>query len=127
MRWLKLLPLGLLVLLAVSVPFAKQWRQSGTGGIEGFVTDQANIPVGQASIQVCNTMRGGCAGALSELNGYYRIDGLIGGRYTLWAEAKRHSSEWMPVIIVEDGQITRQDIQLRREIPTITVQPAAAQ
>lgn len=128
MRRYRFLPLVFLLLLAVSVPFAKQWRQGGsaTGGIEGLVTDQADMPVARASVQACNTMRGGCTSALSDPSGFYRIEGLAAGRYSLWTEAKLHTSEWTPMVIVEEGQLTRHDIHLRREIPTMSVQPAAA-
>jgi len=123
MRWFKFLAILPLLSLASSVTLPKQFQQFGYGGIEGFVVDQAGIPVVEASVQVCNTMRGNCSGTVSQANGFYRITGLVAGRYTLWAEAKRYTSEWMPVIVVEEGQMMRQDIQLRREIPTIELQP----
>ena len=127
MQRFKFLPLFFLFLLMVSVPFAKQWRQgapnSATGGIEGVVMDQAGMPIAQARLQACNTMRGDCTSTLSEASGSYRIDGLVAGRYSLWAEAKMHNSEWTPMVIVEEGQMTRHDIQLRREIPTMSVLP----
>jgi Carboxypeptidase regulatory-like domain len=127
MRWLKFLPLVFFFLLATSVPFAKQWRQDAIGGakggIEGLVMDQAGMPIAQARVQACNTMYGGCTSTISEPSGSYRIDGLVAGRYSIWAEARMHTSEWTPVIIVEEGQMTRHDIQLRREIPTMTIQP----
>jgi hypothetical protein len=128
MRWFKFLQFVFLFLLVVSVPFAKQWRQGptggATGGIEGLVLDQAGMPVAQARVQACNTMYGGCTSTLSESSGSYRIDGLAAGRYSLWAEAKMHTSEWTPLVIVEEGQLTRHDIQLRRDIPTMSVLPA---
>ena len=131
MRCFKFFPLVLLLLLATSVPFAKQWRQDANlgakGGIEGLVTDQIGMPIGQARVQVCNTMYGGCTGTLSEPSGSYRIDSLVAGRYSLWAEAKMHTSEWTPMLIVEEGLITRHDIQLRRDIPTMSVQPDTVQ
>src|ERR1700682_2838709 len=127
MRWLKFLSLVFFFLLATSVPFAKQWRQDAIGGakggIEGLVMDQAGMPIAQARVQACNTMYGGCTSTISEPSGSYRIDGLVAGRYSIWAEARMHTSEWTPVIIVEEGQMTRHDIQLRREIPTMTIQP----
>ena len=131
MRWLKFLSLVFFFLLATSVPFAKQWRQDAIGGakggIEGLVMDQAGMPIAQARVQACNTMYGGCTSTISEPSGSYRIDGLVAGRYSIWAEARMHTSEWTPVIIVEEGQMTRHDIQLRREIPTISVEPATVQ
>jgi len=127
MHRFKFLPFVFLFLLAISVPFAKQWRQGTTGGIEGLIMDQVGMPIAQARIQACNTMYGGCTSTVSEPSGSYRIDGLAAGRYSLWAEARMHTSEWTPVIIVEEGQMTRHDIQLRRDIPTMTVVPATVQ
>ena len=131
MHRFKFLPLFFLFLLTVSVPFAKQWRpgplNTATGGIEGLVMDQVGMPIAQARVQVCNTMRGDCTSTLSEPSGSYRVDGLVAGRYSLWAEAKMHNSEWTPMLIVEEGQMTRHDIQLRREIPTMSVLPTTVQ
>lgn len=131
MHRFRFLPFFFLFLLMASVPFAKQWRQgptgSATGGIEGLVMDQAGIPIAQARLQACNTMRGDCSSTLSDTNGSYRIEGLVQGRYSLWAEAKMHNSEWTPMLIVEEGQMTRHDIQLRREIPTMSVLPSTVQ
>jgi hypothetical protein len=109
----------LMLPLVVSISLATQVLHGGSGGIEGLVVDQANMPIAMASMQVCDTMRGGCVSVLSRSSGFYRIIGLAAGRYSLWAEANRHTSEWMPMIYVEEGQITRQDIQLVREIPTL--------
>src|SRR5271165_4923898 len=105
MRRFRFFPLVCLLLLGISVPFAKQWRQSSTGGIEGLIVDQIGMPIARASVQACNTMHGGCAGVLSDPSGYYRIEGLAAGRYSLWAEAKMHMSEWTPLIVVEEGQM----------------------
>ncbi len=118
MRGLKLAVI-LMVSVAVSISFATQVLRRGSGGIEGMIVDQANIPVAMAHVQACDTMRGGCLSVLSRPDGFYRITGLAAGRYSLWAEANRHNSEWMPMVFVEEGQITRQDIQLTREIPTM--------
>ena len=131
MHRFKFLPFVFLFLLAISVPFAKQWREDpaggAKGGIEGLIVDQIGMPIGQARVQACNTMYGGCASTISEPSGSYRIDGLVAGRYSLWAEAKMHTSEWTPVVVVEEGQMTRHDIQLRRDIPTMSVRPDTVQ
>jgi len=102
---------------------AGRLQQAGLGSIEGLVLDQAGVPVMQAKVEACNVFHGGCISALSQSNGFYRINGLAAGRYSLWAEANRYGCVWMPVIIVEEGRATRQDIELRREIPTFGIQP----
>jgi len=68
----------------------------------------------------------GVTTASSQPNGFYRIADLAGGRYSLWADAKGHASEWIPMVIVEEGKTTRKDIQLKREIPTDATQSTAA-
>jgi hypothetical protein len=131
MHRFRFLPFFFLFLLMASVPFAKQWRPGpaggANGGIEGLVMDQIGMPIAQARVQVCNTMRGDCSSTFSDTSGSYRIEGLVPGRYSLWAEAKMHNSEWTPMLIVEEGQMTRHDIQLRREIPTMSVLPTTVQ
>ena len=118
MRSLKYLLLTLLILLAIAVPLAMRFRQAAAGSIEGFVFDQAGLPIARATVQASNIMHGGVTTASSQPNGFYRIVDLAGGRYSLWVEAKGHTSELIPMVIVEEGEATRKDIQLKRELPT---------
>jgi hypothetical protein len=126
MRSLKYALLGLLIFLAIAFTLAMRLSQRGTGSIEGFVLDQAGLPVARATVQASNVMHGGVSTASSQPNGFYLIANLGGGRYSLWVEAKGHTSEWIPLVVVEDGQTTRKDIQLKREIPTEETRPTAA-
>ena len=120
-RRLKFAPL--LVLLAIAAP----WRASGpsVGNIEGFVRDEQGSPVTGATLQAFDIMRGGCCTVTSQANGFYRIADLIPGRYSLWVEAKGHSSKWLPRVVVEEGRSTRTDIRLRREVPRDETEAAA--
>ena len=118
MRNLKYVLLSLLLLLVIAIPLAMRFRPGDTGSIEGFVLDQAGLPIARATIQASNIMHGGVTTASSQFNGFYRIVDLAGGRYSLWVEAKGHTSELIPTVIVEEGQATRKDIQLKRELPT---------
>lgn len=126
MRSLKYLLLILLILLAIAIPLAMRFRQGNTGGLEGFVLDERGLPIAGATVQASNIMHGGSNTAATQPNGFYRILDLAGGKYSLWAEAKGHTSEWIPMVIVEEGQTTRKDIQLKREIPTEHTQSTAA-
>jgi len=123
MRGFKVLSLLAFALAVLSLASMAKQIQQGSGAIEGLILDQAGIPVMQAKVEACNVFRGGCIGTVSQSNGFYRISGLPAGRYSLWAEANRYGSVWMPLIIVDEGQTTRQDIELRREIPTLGIEP----
>ena len=59
MRSFKYLLLILLLLLAIAIPLAMSFRQGNTGSIEGFVLDQAGIPVVRATVQATNILHGG--------------------------------------------------------------------
>jgi hypothetical protein len=110
-----------IVLLGFKMPFI---TAPATGSIEGFIIDQAGVPVARARVQASNIFYGGCFTSTSEPNGFYRVAELPGGRYSLWIEAKGHNSEWIPLVVVEEGKATRKDIQLKRDIPTESFVPA---
>jgi hypothetical protein len=115
MRSFKYLLLGLLILLGSAILQAMKFPQGGTGSIEGFVLDEKGAPIARGSVQALNIMHGGASTASAQANGFYRIVDLAGGRYTLWIEARGYASEQIPMVVVEDGQGTRKDIQLKRE------------
>jgi hypothetical protein len=119
MRNFKYLLLGLLILLGSAILQAMKFPRGGTGSIEGFVLDEKGAPIARGSVQALNIMYGGASAASPQANGFYRIVDLAGGRYSLWIEARGYASEQIPLVVVEDGQATRKDIQLKRE-PTIS-------
>ena len=121
MRSFKYLLLGLLILLGSAILQAMKFPQGGTGSIEGFVLDEKGAPIARGSIHALNIMHGGASTASAQADGFYRIVDLAGGRYTLWIEARGYASEQIPMVVVEDGQATRKDIQLKRE-PTVSKQ-----
>jgi hypothetical protein len=109
-RWLKFLILALLLLIVGAIPLAM--LQSGTGAIEGFVTD-AFGPVGSALIGAHNTTSGMVAHAQSRPDGYYRIERLQPGRYSLWIVARGHDSVWIARVDVTRDHVSRADVDLR--------------
>lgn len=119
MRGFKYLLLGLLILLGGAILQAMRFPQGGTGRIEGFVLDEKGAPIASGCVQALNTMHGGANTASTRANGFYRIVGLAGGRYALWIEARGYASKQIPLIVVEEGEATRKDIQLKRE-PTLS-------
>jgi hypothetical protein len=118
MRNLKYWLLLLLIVPAIAIPLTIKLREGNTGSIEGLVVDDRGLPIARATVQASDIMRAGFTAAVSQPNGFYRIADLAGGRYSLWVEAKGHSSGWIPLVIVEEGRVTKKDIQLKREIPT---------
>lgn len=116
MHSFKYLLLALLIMLGTGFLQAMKFPQGNTGRIEGFVLDQKGAPIARVSVQAFDIMHGGASTAPAQLNGFFRIVNLAGGRYSLWIEAKGYASEQIPVVIVEDGQATRKDIQLKREL-----------
>jgi hypothetical protein len=116
MRSFKYLLLALLILLGAAILQAIKLPQGSTGRIEGFVLDENGAPIARVSVQAFNIMHAGVSTASAQANGFYRIVDLAGGRYSLWVEARGYASEQIPVVIVEDGQATRKDIQLKREL-----------
>lgn len=110
--------LPVVIPLAFALSLATDFRLSTKGSIEGYVMDNSGPPIPRASIQAFNIIHGGFSAAISEPNGHYQIVDLASGRYSLWVEAKGYASEWIPVLIVEEGQATKKDIRLKREFPT---------
>ena len=115
MRSFKYFLLGLLILLGSAILQAMKFPQGGTGGIEGFVLDEKGAPIARGSVQALNIMHGATSTVSAQANGFYRIVDLAGGRYSLWIEARGYASEQIPLVVVEEGQATRKDIQLKRE------------
>lgn len=107
-RTLKYALLIAAVLLLVSIPLAMQ-REAG--GIDGLVTDETG-PVAKASVEARNVMSGAVFRAQSDAAGYYKLVSLPQGRYSLWAKAPGHDSEWIRELIVEQGRTTHRDIRL---------------
>src|SRR5271165_1027891 len=120
MSWPKWLILLVLLLLAVAFPLAKQLNQMQAGGIEGYVVDEKGAPVSSASVEARNTLRGLVNRTKCKGDGFYQIADLVPGRYSLWAEANGFSCQWIPQVIVQEGQHTRQDFHLtcEKQAPT---------
>jgi hypothetical protein len=116
MRSFKYLMLGLLILLGSAILQAMRFPQGGTGRIEGFILDEKGVPIARGSVQAFNIVHGGASTAPAQANGFYRIVDLAAGRYSLWVQARGYASEQIPLVVIEEGQATRKDIQLKREL-----------
>ncbi len=115
-RWLKFVILAFILLLIGSIPLAMQFEN---GSIEGFITDQ-NGPVAGASVEARNVMSGAIWRKSSDAKGYYKIEEVRAGRYSLWVQAKNHNSAWIQRIVVDHGQHVHVDVNLTRGNPDTT-------
>ena len=110
-KWIKFALLALLLLLIASIPLAMV--QPYTGSIEGLVTDDAG-PVPAAALEAHQQATGLFAHAETDATGYYRIDNLRTGRYSLWVEAAGHDSIWIAQVSVERDHAAREDVLMTR-------------
>jgi len=102
--------LVLALLLLLSIPLAMQFD---TGSIEGFISDDRGRLPG-ASVEARNATTGDVQRTVSEPTGYYKLEGIHAGRYSLWVEASGHDSVRIMRVPVEHGQSVHQDVFLAR-------------
>ena len=110
-NWMKFALLALLLLLIASIPLAMV--QPYTGSIEGFITDEAG-PVPAAAIEAHQQATSVFVHAETDATGYYRIDNLRTGRYSLWVQAAGHDSVWIAQVSVERDHVTHEDVMMRQ-------------
>ncbi len=107
---LKYIILALLLLLLVSIPLAKQLEN---GVIEGFITDASGSVAG-ASVEARNVISGALLRTVSDSKGYYQIENVRAGWYSLWVQEDRHNASKVLSVLVEHGQTARGDVYLNR-------------
>jgi hypothetical protein len=118
-RWVKFAILVIFLLLIASIPLAMQLE---SGSIEGLITNEKG-PVPGASVEARNVMSGAVWRTTSGAGGYYKLEEVRAGRYSLWVRAENHSAAWLQRIAVERGQRTHADVYLARS--TTDVQTTA--
>jgi Carboxypeptidase regulatory-like domain len=101
--------MALLLLPVASTPLA---TQLDTGSIDGVIMDEAG-PVANATVEARNVVSGAVFPTESDALGYYKVENLRSGRYSLWVQAGRDSL-WIPPIPVEPGEAVHQDLHLTR-------------
>lgn len=110
-KWMKYALFALLLLSIAAVPLAM--IQPDTGSIEGVITDEIG-PVAGAVIEAHQQVTAVFVHGESDATGYYRIDGLHTGRFSLWVQAADHDSIWIAQVPVERGHAAREDIFMHR-------------
>ena len=112
--------LALLALCAVVTPLA---AQQVTGKIEGTVTDQANVPLANTQVLVVGTS----FGAVTNDRGYYFINNVPVGTYTVRAQFIGYAPAEVRGVRVQGGQTLTVDVKMAPsavEVTGITVTAA---
>lgn len=82
-----------------------------TGKIKGQITDSQNNPLQGAQISIAST----AWGAQSDESGYYVINGVGAGSYSIKCELKGYVSEEVKNVRVRSGQTAVQDFKLKKQ------------
>lgn len=104
-------PLAVLVVLLLLVPAA--WGQRVTGSIIGTVTDPSGAVVPDASVAARNVATNLSRSATTDAAGFYRIDLLPIGTYSLTIEATGFRREILTDISLQIDQVARIDVALQ--------------
>src|SRR5580765_8532187 len=92
-------------LACVAAPLA---AQESTGKIEGTVSDQSGAPVANAQV----TLAGTAFGALTSDKGYYFMNNVPAGTYTIRAKFIGYTAAEVPGVRILGGQTMTQPIKL---------------
>jgi len=82
-----------------------------TGKIKGRITDSQNNPLQGAQISIAST----AWGAQSDESGYYVINGVGAGSYSIKCELKGYVSEEVKNVRIRSGQTAVQDFKLKKQ------------
>src|SRR5439155_1710031 len=104
----RLLGLGLAAALALLVAASSLVAQGTTGKIEGTVTDQQGAAIANAQVTVVGT----AFGALTSDKGYYFINNVPVGTYTVRARFFGYTPAEVPSVRVQGGQTNTTNITL---------------
>lgn len=85
--------------------------ESTAGSIEGLISDDFG-PVKNATVDAVHLTQSSVAHSTSDASGYYRLDDLPRGTYSLWITAPLHNSVSIPKVFVEAGQVVVKDVYL---------------
>lgn len=104
----RFLALGAAAAIALFVAVVPAAAQQTTGKIEGTVTDQAGVPLANAQVFVVGTS----FGAVTNDKGYYFINNVPVGGYTIRAQFIGYAPTEVRDVRVFGGQTITQDVKL---------------
>src|SRR5574342_1105019 len=120
----RFLALGVALVAVVFVTAAPVIAQQTTGKVEGTVSDQAGVPLANAQVFVVGTS----FGAVTDTKGYYFINNVPVGSYTIRAQFIGYAPTEVRDVRVFGGQTITQDIKLSPsaiQVSGLTVTAAA--
>src|SRR2546425_8347869 len=120
----RVLASGLAAALALLVAASSLAAQATTGKIEGTVTDQQGAPIANAQVTVVGT----AFGALTSDKGYYFINNVPVGTYTVRARFIGYTPAEVPSVRVQGGFTLTVNVKLTPSaiaIGPVTVEAAA--
>jgi hypothetical protein len=94
---------------------------SGSGSIDGRLTDWHSMPLEQATVVVRNLATGESETTVTGKNGVYRLAGLGPGEYSLEAEVPELGKGRVEGIVIAAGHATRVQAALVMELPRISL------
>jgi len=113
----RFLALGAVAVLATFVAVAPATAQQTTGKIEGTVSDQAGVSLANAQVFVVGTS----FGAVTDPKGYYFINNVPAGGYTLRAQFIGYAPTEVRAVRVLAGQTITMNIKLTPSAVQLTV------
>jgi len=93
-------------------------KDTGTGTLDGRLTDRYSVPLREAAVVVRNLETGETARGLTGKNGSYRFTGLGPGEYRLEADVPGLGNGAVEGILVSAGHATRVQAALVMELPS---------
>jgi hypothetical protein len=107
-------PLSRSLRIAVFAAFISLGDADQPAGLEGFVSADLSAAVSGAKIGVDSVSKGFHRETETDVTGYYSINELSPGAYSIWAEVKGLGCIIYPHVSLEPGKRVRQDFRFVR-------------
>lgn len=102
------------VLLAVAAGLIATAETDKPSGIDGFVTTELTAAVPGARVGIDSLSKGFHRETTTDVTGYYSMDDLTPGAYSIWAEVRGLGCIIYPRLALMPGKRVRQDFRFVR-------------
>jgi hypothetical protein len=102
------------LMFAVAAGLLAEARADEQSGIEGFVTTELTATVPGARVGIDSLSKGFHREATTDVMGYYSINDLTPGAYSIWAEVRGLGCIIYPHVALLPGKRVRQDFRFVR-------------